>query len=135
MAGEHFTVSTDHNSLHWLLNVLKPSGRLIRWCQRLSEFKFDIQYDKGVKNCLADALLRFRTDAEAVNATAELDIPMFDAHDAESPYLVHSEFEPNHQLLASQVEGSGDVVHSSIDLTTLVREQLTALFADKFEND
>lgn len=54
----------------------------------------------------------------------KLDIPTFDAHDAESLNLLHSEFEPGHKFLVSQVDGSGGVSHSPILLTALVREKL-----------
>lgn len=63
-----------------------------------------------------------------VIGNAELDIPTFDTHDADSLNLGHSKFETDHQLLVSQVEDSGDVTHSPIDLTTLVREQLQVTF-------
>ena len=45
--GEHFIVHTDRASLRWLMKVTDPSGRLIRWRLRLSEFDFEIKYKKG----------------------------------------------------------------------------------------
>ncbi|CDF40830.1 unnamed protein product [Chondrus crispus] len=62
--GEHFIVHTDHASLRWLMNVTDPSGRLIRWRLRLSEFDFEIKYKKGKANSQADALSRLRTAGE-----------------------------------------------------------------------
>ncbi|CDF32470.1 unnamed protein product [Chondrus crispus] len=62
--GEHFIVHTDHASLRWLMNVTDPSGRLIRWRLRLSEFDFKIKYKKGKANSQADALSRLRTAGE-----------------------------------------------------------------------
>ena len=55
---ERFTAYTDHNALRWLLNVSEPSGRLIRWRIRLSEFDFDVRYKKGICNQMDDALSR-----------------------------------------------------------------------------
>ena len=42
--GEYFTVNTDHSSLRWLMEVAEPSGRLMRWRLRLSEFNFVVKY-------------------------------------------------------------------------------------------
>lgn len=68
-----------------------------------------------------------------MTVNAELNIPTFDELDAASLNLVHSEFETEDQLLVSQVEGSGDVNNSPIDLTTLVREQLHDLFCRQIQ--
>ena len=48
--GEHFIVHTDHASLRWLMNVTDPSGRVIRWRLRLSEFETEIKYKKRKAN-------------------------------------------------------------------------------------
>ena len=68
--GEHFIVHTDHASLRWLINVTDPSGRLIRWRLRLSEFDFKIKYKIGKANSQADALSRLLTEGENVEAIA-----------------------------------------------------------------
>ncbi|CDF35613.1 unnamed protein product [Chondrus crispus] len=65
--GEHFIVHTDHASLRSLMNVTDPSGRLIRWRLRLSEFDFEIKYKKGKANSQADALSRLQTAGETVD--------------------------------------------------------------------
>lgn len=82
LAGEQLTIFADHNSLHFLFKVSELSGRLIRWLLRLFEFIFDIKYKKNINNFKADAFYWLRTETEAVNATAGLDIRMFDARDA-----------------------------------------------------
>ncbi|CDF36784.1 unnamed protein product [Chondrus crispus] len=64
--GEHFVVHTDYASLRQLMNVTDPSGRLIRWRLRLSEFDFEIKYKKGKANSQADALSRLRTAEETL---------------------------------------------------------------------
>ena len=66
--GENFIVHTDHASLRWLMNVTDPSGRLIRWRLRLSEFDFEIMYKKGKANGQADAFSRLLTEGETVDA-------------------------------------------------------------------
>lgn len=74
--GEHFVVHTDHASLRWLMNVSDPSGRLIRWSLRLSEFDFEVKYKKGRINTQADALSRLETKGETSEDIDE-DIPCF----------------------------------------------------------
>lgn len=56
--GEQFDVHTDHNCLQWLMMLSDPSGRLLRWRLRLSDFTFEIHYKKGYLNTQADALSR-----------------------------------------------------------------------------
>ncbi|CDF34164.1 unnamed protein product [Chondrus crispus] len=81
--GEHFIVHTGHASLRWLMNVTDPSGRLIRWRLRLSEFDFEIKYKKGKANSQADALSRLRTAGETVEEIDD-EIPCFMAEPAEA---------------------------------------------------
>ena len=77
LAFERFTVYTDHAALRWLLTIAEPSGRLARWRLRLSEFDFEIQYKKGVKNTQADALSRLLTNSETVfDADADV-VPVY----------------------------------------------------------
>ena len=55
--GTKFTVRTDHDLLRWLLALTEPSGRLMRWRLRLSEFNFKIVYRPGRVHQVPDALL------------------------------------------------------------------------------
>ncbi|MGH0053304.1 MAG: reverse transcriptase/ribonuclease H family protein, partial [Sphaerochaetaceae bacterium] len=55
---EKTTVHTDYASLRWLMTITDPSGRLMHWRLRLSEYDFEVQYKKGLKNYQADALSR-----------------------------------------------------------------------------
>lgn len=81
---EDFIVHTDHASLRWLMNVSDPSGRLIRWRLRLSEFKFQIQYKKGICNSQADALSRLGTRGGTEVDAEEDEIPCFQLEDISS---------------------------------------------------
>lgn len=56
--GQTFTVYTDHSALKWFLSLDNPTGRLARWCVRLSMFNFNIKHRKGVDNIIPDALSR-----------------------------------------------------------------------------
>lgn len=57
---------THHASLHWLLIISDPSGRLIRWRLRLAEFEFEVKYKKVRKNQQADALSSVIKNSETV---------------------------------------------------------------------
>ncbi|KAF2892122.1 hypothetical protein ILUMI_14051, partial [Ignelater luminosus] len=52
--GMPFTVVTDCAALKWLHHT----GRLARWCMRLSQFDFIVQYRSGKLNVIPDALSR-----------------------------------------------------------------------------
>ena len=76
LQGHHFVVHTDHASLRWLLSVNDPSGRLMRWRLRLSEFDFDVEHKKGKANTQADALSRLTTLGETA-LDVDDEIPCF----------------------------------------------------------
>ncbi|MGH0053544.1 MAG: Ty3/Gypsy family RNase HI domain-containing protein, partial [Sphaerochaetaceae bacterium] len=85
---EKFTVHTDHASLRWLMTITDPSGRLMRWRLRLSEYDFDAQYKKGLKNCQADALSRLPTNGET-SIDIDADIPCLLAEVFHQPIEFH----------------------------------------------
>ena len=70
LQGETFIVHSDQASLRWLMEITEPSGRLMRWRLRLSEFDFLVKYKKGLLNTQADALSRMPTTG---GTTVEID--------------------------------------------------------------
>lgn len=62
LVGEDFDLYTDHNCLRWLMEIVDPSGRLMRWRLRLSEYQFTIHHKKGYLNTQADAVSRLPSD-------------------------------------------------------------------------
>ena len=48
--GCHFTVHTDHNVLHWLVNVKDPTGHLAHWSLLLQQYNFNIEHSAGINN-------------------------------------------------------------------------------------
>lgn len=74
--GTHFTVNTDHSALRWLMEICEPSGRLMRWRLRLSEFDFNIVHKKGLINTQADAMSRLTT-LGSTTVDIDDDIPQY----------------------------------------------------------
>ena len=71
--GRHFTLSTDHQPLHWLMTSDKLTGKLARWALILQEYDFTIQYRAGTNNANADGLSRnpLSTTADATTGQDE----------------------------------------------------------------
>ena len=75
LEGKLFVVYTDHQALKWLLGATNISGRLARWRIRLCEFDFSLEYKKGKKNTIADAISRLPTTGET-EVDPYLDVPV-----------------------------------------------------------
>ena len=56
--GRHFTLSTDHQPLNWLMTSDKLTGKLARWALILQEYDFTIMFRPGSSNANADGLSR-----------------------------------------------------------------------------
>ena len=59
--GRKFKVVSDHELLTWIMSVIGPGSRLLKWRIQLEEYDYDIVYKPGVKNSNADALSRIDT--------------------------------------------------------------------------
>jgi hypothetical protein len=58
LVGNKFMVKTDHNSLKYFLEQKDLNEHQQKWVMKVQEFDFDIEYVKGKKNIVADALSR-----------------------------------------------------------------------------
>ena len=58
LAGQKFTVVTDHYSLQYLRTQPQLSKRQARWLDFIAEFDFDVIHRPGKSNVVADALSR-----------------------------------------------------------------------------
>lgn len=58
LLGQKFLVQTDHKALEQLFKMKEPNSRLTRYRLLIEQYDFDIQYLKGDKNNVADALSR-----------------------------------------------------------------------------
>jgi hypothetical protein len=56
--NERFRILTNHRALEYFMTTKKLSARQARWAEFLSRFYFEIKYQPGKANTLADALSR-----------------------------------------------------------------------------
>ena len=70
LLGAQFTLRTDHKPLEWLDSAKRSrshSQRLERWSLELRAYEFDIAYQPGTQNQVADALSRHPVNLVSVN--------------------------------------------------------------------
>ena len=67
LRGRQVQVMCDHKNLQWMMS--KKSGKIARWCSRLTEYDVEIIYQKGDKNIVADFLSRYIEDDPFVKDT------------------------------------------------------------------
>ena len=71
--GRRFTLVTDHQALRTLLTAGGRGHRplrLHRWCDRLYQYTFDVQYKPGRENCVADCLSRSYNEESSTSPPA-----------------------------------------------------------------
>lgn len=56
--GTHFKVFTDHSAVRWLMQLKKPSGRLVRCAFLLQQYDIEIIHRAGSSNGNANCLSR-----------------------------------------------------------------------------
>ena len=83
--GQKFTFRSDHDALRWLLILTDPSGRLMRWRLRLSEFDFEIHYRPGRVHQVPEVLSRLISPFTDNKPVVD-EIPTFGDH--QDPVLV-----------------------------------------------
>ena len=132
--GDLFILHTDHASLRWLVNLMDPSVRLIRWRLRLSEFDFEIKYKKGKANSQADAMSRLLTEGETVDAI-DNGIPCFMAEPADAKENEEEDFERLEDIFALERGPASDRLDHYQDVSPeeLIREQAVDPFLSRME--
>jgi hypothetical protein len=58
LAGQHFTLNSDHNPLVYMRTQKDPRGKFARWILELEEYDYTVKYVKGIENVKADAMSR-----------------------------------------------------------------------------
>ena len=113
------------------MEITEPSGRLMRWRLRLSEFHFVVKYKKGLLNTQADALSRLATSGET---TVDIDdeIPCYLAetpeHCEENLEFSDINFAEGDELLAMSLD-----VPTGDQAATVSREEMaTSQMIDPF---
>lgn len=66
--GQKFIIYTDHSALQWFLRLDNPTGRLARWCIRLSMFNFEIKHKRGSEHLVPDMLSRIDHSINAISS-------------------------------------------------------------------
>ena len=120
--GEDFIVHSDHVSLRWLINIAEPSGRLMRWRFRLSEFNFEAHQKKGYLNTEADALSRLGTDGET-SVEVDENIPCFLAENNTEPDRVEDQYQREMDAILATSPAPDGELFSAITTTVFIREQ------------
>jgi hypothetical protein len=69
--GSKFVVKTDHNSLKYFLEQKDLSERQQKWVTKVQAFDFDIEYVKGKKNIVVDALSRRPTTCSLMEISTD----------------------------------------------------------------
>jgi hypothetical protein len=62
LLGIPFTIVTDHQALQYMISNEIKSSRQMRWMDYIQRFNFEIRYEPGATNLLADALSRIYYD-------------------------------------------------------------------------
>jgi hypothetical protein len=78
LQGANFKWITDHKGLIHLLRQKNLSGRQARWCEKISEFDFEIVYVPGTENVVADALSRMYSNDSNGTIRAPSEYTYFD---------------------------------------------------------
>lgn len=68
---------TDCAALPWLFGIDDPSERLIRWRLRLSQFNFEVEYNKVSFNAQEAALPRLHTSMDSTPHKNSDDITVY----------------------------------------------------------
>src|SRR5437588_10485386 len=107
LAGHHFTIITDHESLTNMRKQKRLGGRQQRWVDFLSRYDFDIIYRKGKTNYLADALSRLH-EGEPTPTDHFLKDPIDNDTESETDTTTSSQYSAMTSSKTSYGSGSWD---------------------------
>lgn len=90
LLGRHFIIHTYQKSLKYLLDQREVSSDYQRWISKLLGFDFEIQYEPGSSNRVADALSReFAAEKElgTITSSWSVDITELGKETAADPFI------------------------------------------------
>jgi len=93
LAGNEFTIVTDHQPLMYLKTIRTPTKKQLRWRGSRGQFRTRIIYWPGQCNYLADALLRLYTEDKNYPHTVQ-DPTQEDSKNDTSPLTHFTESDP-----------------------------------------
>ena len=73
LLGPEFDVHTDHHALQWLNSLKNPSGRLLRWTIKMSDYHYNIIHVSGKSIPHVDALSRAPVNLVKLEKQIEFD--------------------------------------------------------------
>ena len=82
--SEPFVLRTDHAALTWLRTMACRDKAMLRWCDAVNKYNFDLQHRPGAKHQNADALSRVRLTRcgwEGCGDCKEVLLPLADEDD------------------------------------------------------
>ncbi|KAJ8879734.1 hypothetical protein PR048_020342 [Dryococelus australis] len=119
VSGRKFTICIDHRPLTWILSVKDPSSRLMQWQIKISEYDFEIRYQKGSTIMHADGLSRSCADEKTIRIPGLA--ALSSVHAATLP--------PNYKYKNSHLAGARDLLWLNITSRTCSGQQWVELIS------
>ena len=109
----HFTVVTDHESLTKLMTQKNLRGPEQRWLSHISNYDFEIEYQPGAKNFLADYLSRIHeTESGPGDITLEDPTAETEALPSAKSLSIHTHYASSHEYSAKPEDAMTQTNHS-----------------------
>ena len=129
----HFTVVTDHESLTKLMTLKNLSERQQRWLTHISKYDFEIEYQPGAKNFLADYLSRIlETESRPGDITLKDPTAETKALPSARSLSIHTLYTFSHEYSCKPEDAITQTYHT---LTLTSRESIHCTNSDYLMNE
>jgi hypothetical protein len=125
LLGIPFTIITDHQALQYMISNEIKSSRQVRWMDYIQRFHFEIRYEPGGTNLLADALSRIDNDIRTNESQPEEQVVDMEKDKKWMPPKQHLNMEefltnfPDHHLETQRI--------TNLLRRSSIREQTTSI--------